>query len=82
MRAMRSGDGVGGHGSRRLGSRGGEDEPLKLGPDGKPLPKRPTSERLRELWPDIWALVKPRRGILLLGLLLMAINPVSGLVLP
>ncbi|MBK8233408.1 MAG: ABC transporter ATP-binding protein [Candidatus Eisenbacteria bacterium] len=79
---MRSGDGVGGHGSRRLGSRGGEDEPLKLGPDGKPLPKRPTSERLRELWPDIWALVKPRRGILLLGLLLMAINRVSGLVLP
>jgi subfamily B ATP-binding cassette protein MsbA len=32
--------------------------------------------------PDIWALMHPRRGILALGLLLMAINRVCGLVLP
>jgi len=32
--------------------------------------------------PDIWALIKPRRGILLLGFVLMAINRVSGIVLP
>jgi subfamily B ATP-binding cassette protein MsbA len=49
------------------------------GPD-KPRPAR--SERLRALIPDIWALVRPRRGLLLLGLLLMAVNRVSGLVLP
>ena len=48
--------------------------------DGKPKPKK--SERLRALLPDILALVKPRRGILALGLVLMAINRVSGLVLP
>jgi ABC-type multidrug transport system fused ATPase/permease subunit len=32
--------------------------------------------------PHVWALIKPRRGILVLGLLLMAVNRVSGLVLP
>src|SRR5437016_9358082 len=32
--------------------------------------------------PHVWALMKPRRGLLALGLVLMAINRVSGLVLP
>jgi ABC-type multidrug transport system fused ATPase/permease subunit len=32
--------------------------------------------------PEVWALVRPRRGLLALGFLLMAINRVSGLVLP
>jgi len=32
--------------------------------------------------PEIWALIRPRRGILLLGFGLMAINRVCGLVLP
>jgi subfamily B ATP-binding cassette protein MsbA len=32
--------------------------------------------------PDIWVLVKPRRGILLIGFVLMAINRVCGLALP
>ena len=45
-------------------------------------PKLPKSERLRALLPDIKALVAPRRGILALGFVLMAINRVSGLVLP
>src|SRR6202011_5289694 len=31
--------------------------------------------------PHVWALIKPRRGILVLGLLLMAVNRVSGLIL-
>ena len=44
--------------------------------------KKPKSERFKALLPDVWALVKPRRGILLLGLVLMVINRVSGLVLP
>jgi subfamily B ATP-binding cassette protein MsbA len=45
-------------------------------------PKKPASERLRALWPDIWALVRPRRRILGIGLILIAINRVFGLVLP
>ena len=51
----------------------------------EPNPKkdqRPTSVRLRELMPDIVALVRPRRAILGLGLVLMVINRVAGLVLP
>ena len=53
-----------------------------MDPSSSPASKRPSSERLRALWPDIWALVKPRRGILALGLVLIAINRVSGVVLP
>ena len=32
--------------------------------------------------PEIWQLIRPRRGLLALGLVLMVINRVSGLVLP
>jgi ABC-type multidrug transport system fused ATPase/permease subunit len=46
---------------------------------------RPTKkpvEQLRNVWPDIVALVRPRWQILLGGMILMAVNRVSGLVLP
>ncbi len=50
---------------------------------GTPAPKVPlTPERLRVLWPDIWALIKPRRGLFLAGFILMVINRISGMVLP
>ena len=39
-------------------------------------------ERLRALLPDVWALMKPRRGLLALAFLLMAVSRVAGLVLP
>jgi ABC-type multidrug transport system fused ATPase/permease subunit len=48
----------------------------------KPASKRPSPARLRALWPDVWALVKPRRGALGLGLVLIVISRVAGLVLP
>ncbi|MGB7844234.1 MAG: ABC transporter ATP-binding protein [Candidatus Acidiferrum sp.] len=32
--------------------------------------------------PEIWALIQPRKGVLLLGLVLVAINRVAGLILP
>jgi len=35
-----------------------------------------------KLLPDVWALIKPRRGVLALGFVLMAINRVAGFVLP
>jgi subfamily B ATP-binding cassette protein MsbA len=44
------------------------------------LPKR--KPNLKKLWPQIRALVAPRFGLLLIGLLLMCINRVGGLVLP
>ncbi len=45
-------------------------------------PKKPASERLRTLWPDIWALVRPRRKLLVLGFLLIVISRLCGFVLP
>jgi ABC-type multidrug transport system fused ATPase/permease subunit len=44
------------------------------------LPKR--SPSLKRMWPQIWELVGPRKGLLLAGMGLMAINRVAGLVLP
>jgi ABC-type multidrug transport system fused ATPase/permease subunit len=41
-------------------------------------PKQPTWKML----PHVWALIKPRRSLLLAGFLLMAINRVCGLILP
>ncbi len=37
---------------------------------------------LKKVWPEVWKLVRPRRWLLLGGLVLMAINRVAGLVLP
>jgi ABC-type multidrug transport system fused ATPase/permease subunit len=44
------------------------------------LPKRKPD--LKKLWPQVWSLVAPRKGLLLLGLFLMAINRLAGLILP
>jgi ABC-type multidrug transport system fused ATPase/permease subunit len=43
----------------------------------KPKPKQPW-----ESLPEVWALLKPRRGILAGGFALMVVNRISGLVLP
>ena len=40
------------------------------------------SPNLKKLWPQIRALVAPRKGLLVAGLCLMAVNRVAGLVLP
>jgi ABC-type multidrug transport system fused ATPase/permease subunit len=45
-------------------------------------PKKVTSERLRELWPDIRAMLEPRRATLSLGFVLIVINRFCGFVLP
>ncbi len=45
----------------------------------------PAKSVKRNAWkslPDVWALMKPRRGLLALGFVLMAFNRVAGLVLP
>ena len=44
------------------------------------LPKKKPD--LKKLWPEIRALVAPRKGLLLAGLGLMAVNRVAGLVMP
>jgi ABC-type multidrug transport system fused ATPase/permease subunit len=44
--------------------------------------KKPKKKFEWKSLPEVWALIHPRRGILILGFALMAINRVSGLVLP
>jgi ABC-type multidrug transport system fused ATPase/permease subunit len=44
--------------------------------------KKPKVERLRAVLPEVWRLMRPRRGLLALGLALMVINRVAALVLP
>jgi ABC-type multidrug transport system fused ATPase/permease subunit len=56
-------------GGRRMRAAAGADSPRK-----KP--------ELRKVMPEIWKLVRPRKWLLLLGLVLVAINRVAGLVLP
>jgi ABC-type multidrug transport system fused ATPase/permease subunit len=48
----------------------------------KETPKPPKVQRLRAVLPEVWALMRPRQGLLALGFLLMVINRVSALVLP
>ncbi len=47
-----------------------------------PAEKKSNVEVLRAVWPQMWELIKPRRGLLLLGFLLMSVNRVCSLVLP
>jgi ABC-type multidrug transport system fused ATPase/permease subunit len=52
-------------------------------PHGAWRQQQPASAKLAwKLLPDVWALMKPRRSILVLGLVLMVINRLTGLVLP
>ncbi len=45
-------------------------------------PKTSTTKRLKTVWPMLWELIQPRRGVLALGFCLMIVNRISGLVLP
>jgi ABC-type multidrug transport system fused ATPase/permease subunit len=52
---------------------------------GRPDAAAAKDAKKKSAWkalPEVWALIKPRRGLLALGILLMAVNRVSGLVLP
>jgi ABC-type multidrug transport system fused ATPase/permease subunit len=53
-----------------------------LSTDPKQPPKTPKVQRLRAVLPEVWKLMRPRRGLLALGFLLMVINRVAALVLP
>jgi ABC-type multidrug transport system fused ATPase/permease subunit len=46
------------------------------------VPQKRKSERLRELWPDIRDMMRPRRKVLAIGFALMVISRICGLALP
>jgi len=58
---------------------------MSAAPTTRPVTTPPAARPrvdLRQVWPEVWTLVRPRRAKLALGLALMGINRVSGLVLP
>jgi ABC-type multidrug transport system fused ATPase/permease subunit len=53
-----------------------------LSTPAKDFDKLPKMQRLKAVWPEVWKLLRPRRGLLALGFVLMVINKVAGFVLP
>src|SRR5712671_720909 len=67
--------GMGARAERSPGGRSRGDSPANIR-DEKKL------SRMLDQLPEVWALLRPRRGLLALGMMLMAINRISGLALP
>jgi subfamily B ATP-binding cassette protein MsbA len=44
--------------------------------------KKSPLQQFNSAWPELWALVKPRRGLLSVGLVLLVVNRLTGLGLP
>lgn len=59
------------HGGRRGG----------MGPEASKAGKSPV-QQIKNVWPELREMIKPRRNIIALGFLLMVVNKLSGLVLP
>jgi ABC-type multidrug transport system fused ATPase/permease subunit len=53
-----------------------------LSSPAKEAEKPPKIQRLRAVLPEVWTLMRPRRGLLAAGFLLMVINKLAGFVLP
>ena len=60
-----------GHGGRRGG----------MGPEASKAAKSPV-QQMKNVWPELREMIRPRRNIIALGFLLMVLNKLSGLVLP
>jgi ABC-type multidrug transport system fused ATPase/permease subunit len=65
--------GFGSRAERTPGTKSGRESAADAAGKAKPL---------MEQLPEVWALLRPRRGLLAVGLILMGINRVSGLILP
>ncbi|MGH9617917.1 MAG: ABC transporter ATP-binding protein [Acidobacteriaceae bacterium] len=64
------------------GTRSGRKSESAGGRVSAEMPQSRKKPELRKVLPEIWALVRPRRGLLAFGLLLMVISRVSSFVLP
>ncbi|HWF39054.1 MAG TPA: ABC transporter ATP-binding protein [Candidatus Acidoferrales bacterium] len=70
------------------GHKGSRDFPRRMGKGAtgsEASAEKTQLEKLKHAWqifPDAWALISPRRGILVVGFLLMAVNRVAGFILP
>jgi subfamily B ATP-binding cassette protein MsbA len=73
MGSMRGGMGMGMRAERPTGGRAGRS-------GAADVPKKKLD--LKKVGPEVWALMAPRKGLILAGLCLMIVNRVSGLVMP
>jgi len=73
MGTMRGGMGMGMKAERSSGGRAGRGASADL-------PKKKID--LKKVGPEVWALMAPRKGLILAGLCLMVVNRVAGLVMP
>jgi subfamily B ATP-binding cassette protein MsbA len=73
MGTMRGGMGMGMKAERSSGGRAGRGASADL-------PKKKVD--LKRVGPEVWALMAPRKGLILAGFCLMVVNRVSGLVMP
>src|SRR5271165_2576325 len=73
MGTMRGGLGMGARAERSGVGRGGRGAPADQ-------PKKKMS--LKKVGPEVWALMAPRKGLILAGFCLMVVNRVAGLVIP
>jgi subfamily B ATP-binding cassette protein MsbA len=65
-----------------MSARAEKGHSAKAGRETATLSGKKKVSRLLDQLPEVWSLMRPRRGLLAVGLVLMAINRVSGLVLP
>src|SRR4029077_1477783 len=80
---MRMAGGFGGMGSQRgMASRAERGHGSRQGRADTADPSMKNALRVMDQLPEIWALMRTRRGLLVMGMVLMAINRVSGLALP
>src|SRR6202171_5622261 len=81
---MRMAGGFGGGGVQRgMGARAERSPGARARVESPPDPRREAKlSRVLDQLPAVWALLRPRRGLLAIGMLLMAINRVAGLALP
>src|ERR1700719_291316 len=80
---MRMAGGFGGMGTQRgMSSRAERGHGARHGREDSADSIKKKAPRLLDQLPEVWALIRPRRALLGIGLVLMAINRVSGLALP
>jgi ABC-type multidrug transport system fused ATPase/permease subunit len=68
-----------GHG---IGIGGGAERSPRSGTRARAADLPKPKPDLKKLWPQIWALIAPRKGLLVAGMGLMALNRIAGLAMP
>src|SRR5262245_50384759 len=69
-------------GSRGMGLPGMSHGGRRGAGHGEKPKNKSTGQQIRDVWPELREMIRPRRNILIAGFCLMIVNRLSGLVLP